>query len=294
MLSKKIKNRFSMNKQRVIITGSEGFIGKHIVTKLESSEDFEVIKISRVNGSISEKNFWHLLPKAEILIHLAGFSSVPKSWENINQVIEINTLSTVNALDYCLRNKARMIFPSTFLYDNLQRMPVNELEEPNPQNPYALSKFFSEKLCTFYQTTYGVKTTVLRLFNVYGPGQANSFLIPSIINQLKRSNTVRVNDLKPKRDYIYIEDVVDAFVSLLNQESISGIYNIGSGVSHSVKDIISIISSVMNKKPLVTQDGSSRKSEIKDVIANISMAREVLSWEPKVSLKNGIKKTICQ
>tara|TARA_B100000242_G_scaffold294308_1_gene276241 strand:- start:6189 stop:7028 length:840 start_codon:yes stop_codon:yes gene_type:complete len=274
-----------------IVTGASGFIGKKLVRTLElkgekvlglCSKEFDILKIS----------CWDELPKAKVIFHLAGKSFVPESWNYKSNIFETNINGTKNALDFCKRSKTKLIFASSYVYGIPNRLPVFETDTPKPNNPYALSKFFSEQLGEFYATYENIDFTALRIFNVFGPGQRENFLIPRIIQQVKYNDNIRVKDLKPKRDYIYIDDVANAF--LLASKKMKGfkIFNIGSGTSYSVNEVIEKIQSIAGTNLPILSEENTRINEINDVIADISTTKEELSWRPKYSFIEGLKKCI--
>jgi nucleoside-diphosphate-sugar epimerase len=155
------------------------------------------------------------------------------------------------------------------------------------------SKILAESVCKFYSDNFDVKVNIIRPFNIYGPGQSDRFLIPEIILQtLSKAEEIKVQDLSPKRDFVYIDDLIDAIILSLNTEGNYNILNIGSGESYSVKEIIDLIQKIANtNKPVISND-NIRKNEIPDVIADISFAKEKLNWNPKFSFEDGLKKLV--
>jgi GDP-4-dehydro-6-deoxy-D-mannose reductase len=156
------------------------------------------------------------------------------------------------------------------------------------KNPYALSKKLAEEACRFYAESFGMNVVVLRQFNVYGPGQADSFLIPSIIRQVRVGGEIRVKDLEPKRDYVYVADVVRAIVSAAHGPAGFVVCNVGSGVSHSVATIIETIQHVWGTALPVRSDAQRRAEEIMDTVADIAAAKRRLGWQPRFDLRQGL------
>ena len=134
--------------------------------------------------------------------------------------------------------------------------------------------------------------TILRPFNVYGPDQEKHFLIPEIVEQIKKSKKIIVNSFQPKRDFVYIEDLVNALT--ISSKKLKGfqIYNIGSGVSVSVKEIIELLDDLVEEPLEYEERGLERKGEMMDVVADISAANKSLSWNPEISLKEGLKQIL--
>ena len=221
----------------VLITGADGFLGRYISKDLVQ-RGFDVYFRRRTDGDVRDSATWEQFPEANYLIHLAGTTFVPASWDNPTKFVHSNLISTSHALDYCRKHKTKMIFFSTYLYSKTARQPTIEEEKIDPANPYALSKLMGEQLCTFYANHFDVEVVVLRPFNVFGSGQDSRFLIPSIISQAKVGSEIRVLDSRPSRDYIFVDDLVDAVVKSMSADVKFDIFNIGTGISHSVSDLI--------------------------------------------------------
>ena len=157
--------------KKIIISGSEGFVGKHLISKLSKNKKIKLIKMNRKFGDIKKKYTWKKLISGDVLIHLAGESFPPKTWKNPNECIRCNVLGTVMALDYCRANNTKMIFISSYMYGNTNKFPTNEKSKIKINNPLALSKAMAEEFCKFYAKNYKIKIIILRPSNIYGPGQ---------------------------------------------------------------------------------------------------------------------------
>lgn len=276
---------------KILVTGSTGFIGKHLVRGLRDA-GYEIIEANSLSGDIAEESTWIKFPKTDVVIHLAGKSFVPASWTDPGSFISCNLMGTVAALNYCKRHDSRLIFISSYLYGNPLKLPIPETATLNPTNPYALSKKLAEEACKFYSDSLGINITILRPFNVYGPGQDENFLVPSILRQVALGKCIEVKDLEPKRDYIYINDLVDAILKAVSYQNNFGIFNIGSGKSHSVQELIQIIQDIYGTELPVHSGVERRKDEIMDTVADITLANVQLQWEPKWSLERGIRQML--
>ncbi len=274
---------------KILVTGATGFIGKHLMPALIKA-GYEVNGVGSISGDITKAETWSDFPKCDYLIHLAGRSFVPLSWSDPSGFIQVNLMGTIAALDYCRKYNAKLIFLSSYLYGNPPSLPIAESCPIMVSNPYGLSKKLAEDACSFYSGSYGVPATILRPFNVYGPGQNENFLIPSIIQQVLNADKVTVKDLEPKRDYIYIDDLISAILKSLNNVNGLNIFNVGSGISYSVADLIRTVQQIKQSNLPVVSGNERRKDEIMDTIADISKAKRELGWEPKCSLEQGIKK----
>lgn len=273
---------------KVLVTGAGGFMGKPLIKALLAA-GVEVIPLGREQGDLVHATTWERIPKADVLIHLAGRSYVPDSWRDQIGFVQGNVVATGHALDYCRRHGARLIFVSAYVYGIPSRLPIREDDPVRPNNPYALSKRMAEELCAFYAEYREVPVTVLRVFNVYGPGQRAEFLIPEIIRQVRTGREIRVKDLSPKRDYIYLDDVVDAMVKALTLPGKLNLLNIGSGKSLSVREIIDQIQQVSGTTLPIHSDSMERPQEIPDVRADISRARKMMKWQPDYDFSAGIQ-----
>jgi len=134
--------------------------------------------------------------------------------------------------------------------------------------------------------------SIIRPFNVYGIGQPKDFLIPSLISQIKNSNIIKVKDLEPKRDYVYIDDLITAIISSVNTINGYKIFNIGSGESYSVAELIQTLQKIAGTNLSIESLNERRKDEIMNTVADISKAKLELNWQPKITLYQGLSTLI--
>lgn len=273
---------------RVLVTGASGFIGGHVVARLRA-DGYETIAVDRTWGDISVAATWRGFPPADAVVHLAARSFVPDSWESPAGFLRTNLSGTVEALEYCRTHGAHLVFLSSYMYGDAVRQPVHESSALVAKNPYALSKKLADEACQFFAERLGASVAVLRPFNIYGPGQSETFLVPTILRQLESGTEVRVRDLDPRRDYIYVADVVEAIVRAVAARPGFNVLNLGSGRSHSVAELIDTIQQVWGTDLPVTSDGVRRPDEIMDTVADISLAEERLGWKPRFTLRQGLE-----
>lgn len=273
---------------KILVTGSTGFIGKSLLAKLDLL-DYEVNVLNRANGDISNPKTWENLTSSDVVIHLAALTFVPSSWNEPYNYINSNLLGTICALEYCKKHSAKLIFLSTYMYGTPESLPISENAKLCAFNPYALSKKMGEDACLFYANNFNVNAIILRPFNVYGPGQRVDFLIPSIINQALAGEEITVKVLEPKRDYIYIDDLVNFIIATLgfNHQPFT-VFNVGTGKSYSVAELINIIQQSLGTNLPVKSTGEKRQQEVMDTRADITKATEKLKWSPSWTLKQGI------
>ena len=274
-----------------LVTGAGGFIGQALCSSLRAKGQ-NVLDLKRAAGDITSACTWKLVPPVRVVYHLAGKSFVPDSWTHGPDFVQSNVAGTENALAYCREHGARLVLASAYVYGIPQRLPIREGDTLVPNNPYALTKRLAEQLCQFAAQYQGVTATALRIFNVFGPGQRPEFLIPKILQQVKDGREIRLLDLTPRRDYIYVSDVVDAFIKAAEVSEGFQVLNVGSGTSLSVAEIVDKIQDVAGTSLPVVSDSFERPQEIKDVQADISLAKQVLGWRPQWSFEAGIEQIL--
>jgi len=277
---------------KIIVTGYSGFIGTYLIEKLsKTNHDLVLLDIS--NGvDICDWEQVKYVDNVDVIIHLANLSFVPASYADPKRFYTTNYLSTLNMLELCRLNKARMIFFSSYVYGHPQYQPIDEKHPIQAFNPYAQTKVICESLCEGYNRDFGVPITVFRPFNIYGKGQNPDFLIPTIIQQAKKGK-IEIKDDRPKRDYIYVEDIVEAILTAIeNQNPRIQIYNLGSGVSYSVGEIVNIVRSLFNSEIDYICKNEYRTNEVMDTVADINKINVELGWQPRVSIEDGLKKMI--
>jgi nucleoside-diphosphate-sugar epimerase len=275
---------------KVLVTGASGFIGRHLVARLLEL-GLRVISVSRSEG---RDIILDPLPLKGVdhVFHLAAKTGVVDAWASPLDFLNINFMGTARVLEQS-RGLCSVTFASAYVYGNPQQTPIPETEPANVRNPYALSKLLAEQVCEFYARFYEQQVVVLRLFNVYGPGQDNTFLIPLILQQILDPSRpeVLVKDLHPSRDYVYISDVVEALLAS-TRAAAGSVFNIGSGVSYTVKEIIERASIAAGIFKPYRATGEKRTHEIFKTCADIAAIRKAVGWKPKVAMDEGLQLTI--
>lgn len=276
---------------RVLVTGATGFIGTPLVRAL--AREHEVVGVSRRDGDITDPATLDQFDRADHVFHLAARTFVPDAWKDPADFLRTNVLGTANVIAWCERSSAALTFVSAYIYGRPDRLPIDERTIPQPNNPYALSKHLAEQLCEFAARINGLSVTVVRPFNIYGDGQPDRFLIPSIIRQVKAGRAIRVKDLAPKRDYIHVDDLVNLLVATVTKRGERHrVINAGSGESHSVKEIVDLLQELAGTTLPVFDEREPRENEIDDVRADITVAAKELGWGPKVALRSGLERLL--
>lgn len=282
-----------MRYRNILITGSDGFVGTHLRARL-TCLGYEVKEFDFKDGDITEMVEYG--ESIEYVFHLAGKTFIPDSWKDPASFYKVNVLGTVNVLDYCRRRNIGLTYLNTYGYGEPESLPISEMAVVCPNTPYNHSKYVAEDVIKFYCSVFGMNAVSLRAFNIFGFGQQEIFLLPSLVRQVldKTVDTVHVKVFEPKRDYVYIDDVVSALVSTLNAPNGFNAYNIGSGKSYSVKEVGEMIMHLAGiVKPFVA-DGQTRSNDVLDIVADISKIRRDLGWAPTVGFEEGLRRMISQ
>jgi nucleoside-diphosphate-sugar epimerase len=194
----------------------------------------------------------------------------------------------MHAVEYCKKHSAKLIFPSSVVYGDIKHKKFSEKLMPSPTNPYTLSKFLTENIFYFYSKMFNLKIIILRIFNVYGAGQKKLFLIPKLFSSLQKK--VFLNSISYKRDFVYIDDVIYAFIKAISVKKNFSIINVGSGKSYSIKQLIKKIFKITKQQLNIHYQNKILPGEPASVCADTLKAKKVLNWSPKVKIDEGLKK----
>ena len=275
---------------KILITGFSGFIGKYLLERL-SLTNHELILMDLANGfDICNWEQIKHIEGIDAIVHLANLSFVPASYEQPKKFYESNYISTLNMLELCRINHAKMLFFSSYVYGHPQYQPIDEKHPIQAFNPYAQTKVICESLCEGYNRDFHVPVTIFRPFNIYGKGQNPDFLIPTIIQQAKEGSII-IKDDRPKRDYIHVKDIVEAVYAAIESKDTTTLqtYNLGTGISYSVKEIIDIVTGLFNFKIEYQCKNETRPNEVMDTIADIRKIKNELNWTPQIDIIEGLK-----
>ena len=282
-----------LKKKNVLVTGSSGFVGRHLVKKLKemgaSVTSFDIANGRDVTKWTDIRN----VKNTDIVFHLAAVTFVPLSQKDPRRIYEANVIGTLNALEICRLKGSKMIFASSYVYGIPEYIPIDEKHPVKPVNPYARSKVLGEILCRNYHEDFGVRCTILRPFNIYGKGQREFFLIPEIIKQLHTKTQLTLKDLTPRRDLVHVNDVINAYIkaAIYDKQSFN-IFNIGYGKSYSVLEIAEKLMKLSGRRIQIKSLGEKRRGEVADTIADIRKAKNLLNWLPTVDIDEGLESLI--
>ena len=181
----------------VLVSGASGFIGRPLTQKLERA-GYSVVRHSEASGDIAS---CHLPDGAKHVFHLAARTFVPDSWSAPIPFYATNVLGTVNVAEFCRRHGASLTMMSSYVYGRPQFLPISEEHPVEAFNPYSHSKLLAEEVCRYYARQFGLRVTIIRPFNIYGPGQNGNFLVPTLLRQVLDSGAqeISIADDRPRR-----------------------------------------------------------------------------------------------
>lgn len=276
--------------KKVLITGSNGFIGRHITERL-TKKNIEVVEFCRQNDQdvASLKDFDNL-PKVDTVFHLAAVSGYKNSKENVFLAYKVNVLGIVNALEYCRRAGAKLIFASTYVYGKPYEKCKKETDSTRPTTHYSYTKFLGENLCKFYSRVFGINSLILRTANVYGPSQDEIYIVPIIATHLLKEKLLTLTRPEVERSFIFIDDLVEAYIKLADAETRPGeIFNVGPNKSTTLKYLVSLMAKIAHKNPRIVYSGKDRPQEADINRIDITKIKKNIDWKPEISLEEGLK-----
>ena len=273
--------------KNILVTGGDGFIGSRLASRLrELGADVTIASKNRRNWS----NFINIdvtkpdsldFDGYEVVFHLAAIADPKACEENPETALFVNSYGSLNVMDACRRSGVgRMLLSSSaHVYGIPQYTPVDERHPLKPLSTYGRSKVAAEHICMAYGAT------IMRFFNIYGPGQRGNYLIPTILSNLGEKS-IKLRNLNSERDFIYVDDAVNAM--LLAADFPEECFNIGSGETHTPKEIADLLSGISCKHPELTS--MNKPDNMPKLVADIGKAKKLLGWKPKVSLEEGLRK----
>jgi len=300
---------------KVVVTGGAGFIGSHIVEYFnQKTADIHVVDslrsgfIKNLNGfnnvtfhkgSITDKELtMRVLENTDYVFNLAALVSVPESLEKTDECIDINVKGLLNILDSAKVHGIKKVVHSSSaaVYGDDPRLPKDISMRPKPQTPYSITKLDGEYYLQMYFEQYGVPTTSLRYFNVFGPRQdpksQYAAAIPIFVFKALKNETITIyGDGEQTRDFVYVKDVVKANVLAAESKETTGVFNVANENAITIKDLAElIIQTTHSKSKIVYED--ERPGDIKHSLASIKETREILKFQPSFDLTSSLETTI--
>lgn len=289
---------------RVLITGGSGFIGSNSITRLQKLGAYiENFDLSQNKNIQDEKQLAQAVKrKFDVIYHLAGFSGSSESNKNIEKSFKVNTFATVNLCKLLAKYspKTKLVISSSRLeYGVPQYLPVDENHPTIPTSAYGLSKLAAAQMALIYHQQDNLDVTVFRTSNVYGPHQSARFggynVINHFIDLAQENKEIRIfGDGNQLRDYLYIDDLVDAFILALSPRSSGKIYNLGFGQGIKFKEMVQLIVEKVERGKIrfAPWPETFQQVETGSYISDISKIKKELGFSPKIDFKEGIIKTL--
>lgn len=303
---------------KFLVTGGAGFIGSNIAEELlrrkykvrvldnfctGSMDNLKPFlnKIDLIKGDIrNEKHLRKALKGVDYVLHQAALRSVPRSVDDPLSTNDVNITGTLKLLMIARESKVKRVVyaSSSSVYGDVKQLPQREIQKPGPISPYATSKLAAENYCVVFAKTFGLETVSLRYFNVFGPRQnpASKYaaVIPLFIQSALKGKKLEVHgDGRQSRDFSYIDNVVQANIlaALTPNKKVSGeVFNVACNRSNSILDIVKGLENILGRK-LDYYNTPPRAGDVRQTWADISKARKLLGYQPKVNFEDGLKKT---
>ena len=312
----------SLEGKKVLVTGATGFIGSHLVERLvqrgahvramshyrsdpslhnlaltpgQVRESVEVIR-----GNVEDPFFVRTaVAGCDVVFHLAALIAIPYSYVAPASYVATNVTGTLNVLEACRsEGTPRLVHTSTSeTYGSAQYTPIDEKHPLVGQSPYSASKIGADMLAESYYRSMELPVVTIRPFNTFGPRQSARAVIPTIISQLAAGvDELKLGSLSPVRDFTYAADTADGFIAGALADGVEGgLYNLGVGKGITIGDLARTIMELMEVDVPLTEDAQRvrpGKSEVLALISDNSKAKAELGWEPKLSLREGLSRTI--
>ena len=296
-----------MKNKNVLVTGGAGFIGSNLVAKLVECganvtvidnllsghiSNLEISKINFIKGDIRDNILINdIMKNIEIIFHLASSVGNKRSIDNPIEDADINVLGTLYILEAARMNNVKKIILSSSagIFGELKTIPIKEDHQIEPDTPYGSTKLCQEKLSLSYSKLYNIDVIALRYFNVFGTNQrfdAYGNVIPIFAHNLLTNQSLTVfGDGEQTRDFIHVDDVVQANLKAANSNNISGAFNIGSGTNISINALLNLLNNYM---PINVIYKGIRPGDVKDSLSDISKAKTYLNFKPNVDFEAAI------
>lgn len=300
-----------MNKERIVVSGVNGFVGHHLTKRLAEIGLTVVGVGSEPTVSDSIKDFvdeyhsqdliegWPDTGPVKGIIHLAGLAAVGPSFDNPQRYINGNSAMVTNLCEYYLKNQESesspriLLISSGAIYSPNQPLPISEDAVIGLTSPYAVSKVLNENQAVYYRGR-GLDCVVARPFNHIGPGQAPGFILPDFYQRIAQTeeSTIQVGNIETKRDYTDVRDIVEAYVTLITAPELNNTtYNICSGKSLSGKEILNLLKVQMSRSDIEFEVDSSlvRPTDIPEITGDSSRLQNELGWKPVINIDKTVE-----
>jgi dTDP-glucose 4,6-dehydratase len=308
--------------KKVLVTGSDGFIGSHLVERLSElganvralvlynsfnswgwldTVDSEKLKnVEVIAGDIRDPHdVQEMVRDIEIVFHLAALIAIPYSYRSPDSYVDTNVKGTLNILQAARKCSVEQIVHTSTseVYGTAQFVPITEEHPLVGQSPYSASKIAADQFAVSFHRSFDLPVTIIRPFNTYGPRQSARAVIPTVISQaLSGKKVVHIGNVRPTRDLTYVADTVEGFVKAAeHKDTIGKTINLGSNSEISIGDLAEKISSLMDHSFEIAVDKERfrpERSEVDRLWSDNSKAGRIMRWEPTIPLEKGLELTI--
>lgn len=307
---------------RVLVTGADGFIGSHLVESLiesgykvkafvyynsfnswgwiDSFSDELKKEIEIFSGDIRDPNGVHeSMKNVDAVFHLAALIGIPFSYHSPDSYVDTNIKGTLNVLQAArsLKTKRVLVTSTSEVYGTAQFVPITESHPYQGQSPYSATKIGADRIAESYFRSFELPVTIVRPFNTFGPRQSARAVIPSIITQLlSGKNKMKLGDLTPTRDLVYVKDTVNGFIEIFKSDKTIGEeINIATQSEITIGNLVKLILKIMNKEcEIETEEIRIRpeKSEVKRLFGSNEKLKKLTNWKQKFDFETGLRNTI--
>ena len=308
--------------KRILVTGADGFIGSHLIEDLLKS-GYQVkafvyynsfnswgwidtfpkhIKdeIEIFTGDIRDPNgVKTAVENCDIVFHLAALIGIPFSYHSPDSYVDTNIKGTLNILQAArqLKTERVLVTSTSEVYGTAQYVPIDENHPHQGQSPYSASKIGADRIAESFYCSFNLPVTIVRPFNTYGPRQSARAIIPTIIIQLINNfKKIKLGNLSPTRDFVYVKDVVNGFIEIAkSNKTIGEEINIATQSEISIEDLAKEIINQINPKAEIVCDKERirpEKSEVERLYGSNEKIMKLTNWKPKYSISKGLKETI--
>jgi NAD dependent epimerase/dehydratase len=307
--------------KKVLITGADGFIGSHLTQSLiaRRAQVKALVMYNSFNtwgwidtftpnekeavdifcGDIRETDLLkRALKDVDIVFHLAALIAIPYSYASPSSYVKTNIEGTLNLLQTGLDcGVEKIIHTSTSeVYGTAQYTPIDERHPLQGQSPYSASKIGADMIAESFYRSFNLPVTTVRPFNTYGPRQSARAIIPTLILQMLKGTTIRIGSLHPIRDFTYVSDTVEGFIKAAETDGITGkVINLGANQGISIGELTNTLAKIMKQEVTIECEEERVRpahSEVNQLLCNNQRARELIKWQPSVSLDAGLSQTI--
>ena len=305
--------------QTVLVTGAGGFIGSHLAERLVElgARTRALVRYNSANawgwldhspvkdhvevflGDVRDRDsLRHVLDGVDVVFHLAALIGIPYSYHAPVSYVRTNVEGTLNLLQAAQEaGVKRFVHTSTSeVYGTARYVPIDEQHPLQGQSPYSASKIAADKMAEAFHRSFELPVVTVRPFNTFGPRQSARAVVPTIITQCLSDGVVRLGSLHPLRDLNYVTDIVEGYVRAAETaEAVGKTVNLGSGREISMQDLARMIAELLGKRVEIVQEQARVRpeaSEVDRLLADTTLARRLLGWQPAVSLEEGLRTTI--